>query len=556
MRDKEFNRYHRQEFNVSAPEDTRPSPEIYDEGSSEEFLQQNDMFASYGEYNEKEYVATPQQEIAKSSGYRHKIIRKMAYMVTAAASVVVISQTVDLPTWNPPDHSYSEEEKEAMREEFQDWWESIRETDPVRETDPTRPVPPVTQEHVEPPTADIPVYAESVGVDVSQYDGRGYTAGGVMPVRQNGLWGLIDYNGQVLLAPTYPEFVSSPNDHGYTVFGDGNRGYIYDARGRMVYQSPEETDYLMIGENDIIMQCQTTLEEECRYVYLHLDGSVIFDTGWQPLSWDPFTSAVPFHEGRAYVCAPDGSESSVLYEVTASGAREIARDGYGSSDPEIGVSQGGSPWVSLVPRPIGAYSQGYFVENYPAEFGYGFYHPDSRTYFGNSYGLTADTLHEYGIDLDMSYMNFEPNSYKANGAYLYNYGPYGVITIYDGQLEQNVKDFLVDMTQMSGDCYSSIIAAYDGINIDDFHYLSAMEDGRCFYIDFSGNVVSGDYDAATMFTDSGYALVLEETTAYVINDRFEKLKTIEGVGTVGYCGDCFTIHYLDGSVSMFYYVEE
>lgn len=90
------------------------------------------------------------------------------------------------------------------------------------------------------------------------------------------------------------------------------------------------------------------------------------------------------------------------------------------------------------------------------------------------------------------------------------------------------------------------IAAYDVICPDDFKYLSVKDGDKYFYIDYAGNIVSDNYYDTTKFNEDGYAMVMEkEGTAYVINDRFEKVETLDDVSSVGFGEDVFPIMHLN-----------
>lgn len=381
-------------------------------------------------------------------------------------------------------------------------------------------------------------------INLAGYENWGYAKGNVIPVQKDGLWGLMDYDGNVLLEPTYSGFFSSPNDHGYTVFTGDAGFYVYDARGRLALEFSGQTYSVLVGEDDVVLVKQQNATS-FRYMYMKIDGDVIYDTGWR--NGDTyFNVAGPFHEGKAYLYLDeDSTMDATLYEVTLKGARKIES---GTS----GVDENGNPFINPTYAPIGALAQGYYLAEVPGGGGgwYLFY-PETRTVTSRLVDINEESLLKSAA---IEEMIESLKSYKVNGVEVFNYYTYGVASIAGVYVAGSVKDVLFDYRSITEDEeLREAIAIYDEIVLDNFKYLSVSEEDTSFYIDYSGNVVSDIYDATTSFNDRGYAMVQEGKAAYVINDKFEKLETIENVTGVGYNDDTFIVQYEDDGISLYYY---
>lgn len=127
--------------------------------------------------------------------------------------------------------------------------------------------------------------------------------------------------------------------------------------------------------------------------------------------------------------------------------------------------------------------------------------------------------------------------YFHDGQFLYNYGPKMVFVLGE-------KDILVDFTLAPGmtaeTMDNSIIqAVYDRIYMSDDTYWLATDADGCYYIDHDGNVVA-EYEQAIQFYD-GYALVLKDGHAYVIDETFTECRDMGEAQEIGGSGEMFAI---------------
>ena len=382
-------------------------------------------------------------------------------------------------------------------------------------------------------------------VSLKGYDTWGYSNGGVIPVRKNGLWGAINFDGQVLVEPVYTQFYS-PNNQGYVMFEDGDGFYIYDAKGNLCHTFGDDIYEVSVGNDSVIMLVYATDSygqpirnsasdsywndgSSLRICYMKMDGTVFYDTG-RFEGCLGLNMAVPYSEGKAYVRLQPGSEmdraDAKLYEITFSGAKLLGE--------HYDIS-----------RPLSAAAQGYLLATGTYEAGYYLYQPTKSA---------TDLLWELSFETKYGYLegwNWSFAGYKSDGVFYYNYNTYGMLTLDFGG---EYLDALIDFNDANDLYLDTAIAVYDDIAFDNYQYLAVREGDTAFYIDYSGKVVSPTYMAATSFNDRGYAMVMEEAgTAYVINSSFEKVETIENVSGINIGDVVFVIEDTEGVLHMMYY---
>ena len=553
---REYNNENLQEFESSRKEYFCQMQEFYPQSDNEIVVPLSEYQDPGEEFNESEIAETGIKKPKKKN--RAKLLRKMSYLVTASVSAVVIGQTVELP-----ENKLPEEKVEEKDHDFQ--WPHVEGFSSSNQEEKTDMSVPVKEEPD--PEVELVIQNRYPRLDMEGYDAWGYANGGVMPVQKNGLWGLLDYTGREVLEPSYSQFISSPNDHGYSVLADDSGYDVIDTSGQIVLEFGEDTYDVSVGESNVVLVKRDREMEDgsfgVRYTYMLVNGEVIHDTGW--LDDNYFNVAGAFHEGKAYLyICKEPDLSAVLYEVTLDGIREIDRERNDQEEHEIhyeqdlyatngiGGANGGGGVFAPTYAPIGALSQGFYLAEVPGGGG-GWYlfHPETLQATGRSIGV-EDASFPWGYADAVSVL-----SYKDNGTYLFNYGTYGVAEIYDDFGGSKVKDVLFDYTDVNemGEYYQNIIASYDTITPDNFPYLVVEHGESSFYIDHSGNVVSDTYDAATSFNDRGYAMVQKGTTAYVVNRQFEKLETVNDVQTIVFNDDMFTVKYLDGRKENWCFVE-
>lgn len=433
----------------------------------------------------------------KKQAGKRKLLRKISYLVTACVAVIVMGRTLE------PVYTYEEDVEDEI----------VEDTELEEELE---------SEIIE----DEPALEEVGKIIPLNYDGWGYSNGNVIPIRNGELWGLMDYEGNVLVQPKYSDFWSSPNDHGYTILGDNEKLYVFDSKGNECLSFSRATcTGLSIGESDIVAATYVNMDNwTVRVSYVYPDGTILYDSGEIE---GEVGGAVPFNGEKAYFYIPSDEDLFWVYELTKDGT--ATRSGGGTVLPNY--------------APMGVMADGYYVGNQIWMIDIALVQPSTGIYSGN-------LMIEY-VDLQ---------NYKINGAWAYNYGTYGVVgTIYDSEYQVlDEKDYLFDFNKISYNSQtnelSGYTAVYDTIYFDDFQYLAVQDGDDWFYIDYDGNVVSQTYYMATTFNNQGYALVMEESgTAYVINSAFEKVHTLSDVIEVGFNDDTFCVVDVENNKYIYLY---
>ena len=228
------------------------------------------------------------------------------------------------------------------------------------------------------------------------------------------------------------------------------------------------------------------------------------------------------------------SEDDETVDETASGAEDDSLD---TSVEEPDTSTGPVYHMNEI---LNAPNGGYFVykDLYDVEDSYSWY-TDKGTWYA---------------DLDTSFMkadaqkgfvlgNFnngavEAKDYIYDGESYYNFGKYMVLKVGD-------KDVLIDITKGQGMTNETltdkiVVTMFDEIHMTDADYWLYRDGNKYGYIDLKGKAVKETYDDATDFVN-GYALVIKEGKARIINDKFEEVEELSKATDVDVCGDVFIV---------------
>lgn len=380
-------------------------------------------------------------------------------------------------------------------------------------------------------------------LDMVEYEGFASGKGNVLAVRKNGLWSLIDYEGNVILEPTYQTIFSYPNEKGYAIFDNGDEFHIVGGDGK-IHVFRGNIANIAIGEDDIVTYITEYSHAAARQcvVYEDLDGEVLYKTkykcrGENILYHNASHYITAFHEGKAYL--PETfEEGAAIVELSTNGSL---------SHLHIQEDTESAHFSAFMP--IGSCSDGYVAGQFLPGSGIALLDTECMKRSECIESVSEELFPEKSLALQIS--SFGMNSYDANGE-CYNYKNYGCLWV--AFADRTSKAVLFDYFSVgeNGRLEESI-ATYDRILFDDFKYLAVKNGEEWFYIDYQGNIVSKTYKAATSFNDEGYALVLEEDgNAYVIDYTFQVLENAGPAVSVETCGEMFAIDYR----YLFYYGEK
>lgn len=573
MKQSEFNDLVQSEYSISPKEYVDPGKEYFTSWDNEYFAVQEEILSNNHEYFYEE-SASEKKRVKKEKRDHKKLIHKMGYMVASAAAVVTICASLPaaehspiLGKWNGGNHSQIVQNGTQSDVSQNDTQSDISQNDtqsdvPQNDTQSDITQDDFQQENIETFIPDNEKFETAQNKVLSDYDSYGMENSNVIPVEKNGKWGLLDYSGKVLAEPMYSDFWYYPNNKGYTTFKDGATYVILDNKGQEVVRYDDVSNAVMC-ENDVVK-----ITNGCDVTYQHLNGEVIgstkellnqyleemrsqatreeLDEGvFDKENWYVFKNSL-YYGGRAQITLLSEIENWGLEIVITESGAEVVDSGSGLS------------------YDIACSSNGYVVSAMREEFGYNFYNsvtnqhinwvdgtaysvpelraiwPESEWYALSSYGdleIIATKNGQIANYYSYAVLNFKSVDYDENG----------------NEIILDQKDVLFDFRKQTDSMNLSSNAFYDDIAFNDYKYLAVFDKER-FFIDLDGNIVSDSYLDISSFTPLGYAMVMEEEgTAYIVNDQFEVVETIENVERFHTSNELFIITNLDGTIYSYYY---
>ena len=137
----------------------------------------------------------------------------------------------------------------------------------------------------------------------------------------------------------------------------------------------------------------------------------------------------------------------------------------------------------------------------------------------------------------------EAKGFIFDGEKYYNLGPNMVLKVGD-------KDVLIDISKGQGMTKETltdkiVLSIHDEINICEADYWMYRDGNKYGYLDRKGKETKDTYDDATSFVN-GYALVIKEGKAVIIDDQFKEVEEISAADDVDVAGDVFIISAKDG----------
>lgn len=420
------------------------------------------------------------------------------------------------------------------------------------------------------------------------FESYGIAYGGSIPVKKDGMWGVVNYERQVIVPFEYDGFYAADKlgnvvmykseltektaSFGtYTV--ESREYFLFDNQGNLLYQGEDEVRasggmYITLHKND-----NTVVIE-----YHRLDGTVLVS---HELDYSD-ARINGFYGGISNFYSQLGTNSDV--QISAS-----APFGPGDNDvaPRIGtVDQKGN--LSLKDDPyfylwwddvneelaaIKAQSSSSIVQGnitgsntfYGAcllsTMNHGYY--VTRSYFERTYLKVYDEAGNQAAAINYAVISIDDNgnviigegAYKdandyrgfyVDGAYVWYYGSHMVFVV-------DENDILVDFSKNtnSGQINSSnkiVTAVYDYIAMADENYWLVQSGEKWGYIDHDGNEKAMFEDAGGFV--EGYALVLEDGEAWLINEDFEKLESLGQAESVDTAGELYSI-YVEGQTYLY-----
>lgn len=391
-------------------------------------------------------------------------------------------------------------------------------------------------------------------MDLDEYDVYGQASGNVIPVQKDGLWGAVNYDKEVIVPCQYTGYGAAPDKEGTFILTNSTYDeydiewytfYVFDREGKLLYESGESDRAVGTSGG---MYCVTSEEEYDwdsprevlgRVSYYKADGTMIYS---EPCDITAMRIN-GFRDGYVSVSADFESDSELVEKFG-----RMDRDGNVTWHEMYVDPKSDNAW--MVPQsPLNTFNHGYFViRNNVFNTGYMTMLSDNYETFAQ-FDLTHYQLQGKTLVYDELYFDEDTTGYAGypfDGAYYFNYGTKMVWEFGD-------QDVLVDLSLcpgMTGEPMDGRIvqAVYDSIKMSEETYWLVRDGEKMGYIDHDGHKKQF-YDDATEFCH-GKALVIENGTAYLINENFEKIKEIGEAEAVGWIWDFFVVQ-IEGSRKMY-----
>ncbi len=480
-----------------------------------------------------------QQAVRKGKGMQ-RLAKGMKLKIAAAVAVVGAAAVIGVVVLNNNAEKSSEEAEvqESRAEQETEESSSAGETETgqdikEQETE-AEPEPAMEAKNVTDCFEVLPISGK--------YDSVMYANQGLIPVSLDGKWGLVTYEDEVVVPISYKNSCLMVNEEGQSYFSDENGYYVFDRSGAELFHT--ENRICAVSEGIVL-----TVDELGIYSYYDLSGALIYELSGDYYMEEPGTdygymyqsTGVGFSEGCGIL--NDGgtmfhiNASGDLTEISDSQVISVENVSDAASDSGVVVDASGVSFEFYTDIPVSPVTEGYYISRAqimegPADLFYVSSADGSVKYeirIGDLFGMEGTTIENTSNSWQLS-------GFLKDG--LYRYG-YGTILNVDLSTEEGEKCYLLDLSKSGGSMEKGLLAVKDVINLADEKYWLFGEEDRWGYIDHSGNEMAV-FDDASGF-HNGKALIIENGTAFTIDESFEKLGEGCNADSVRNYGEIFEI---------------
>jgi len=480
------------------------------------------------------------KELTKSVGRSLKV-----KLLIATTAIITLSGVAMITLMKPSEADVLEEATTIEMEE-----KNVEEDTEIPSSEDQQ-TPSIQEAELEEKEAIELYMEECLVLNKDEYDSYGLAIGGVIPVQRNGVWGAINFSGEIIVPLEYTGFWQAPNEQGYFVLYNmaevGNIYYLFDKSGQLIYQGEHEVT--ASGTCYILVKYLEEEKSAGSVAYYNYEGELIIET--KNIDATVLT-ANGFIDGKATIYQGNYSSDGTNIEMkvgTLSEAWNMEKDFsvfYSGAEYMLGedldleyydteVFANGTGDSVYMPRvPMNSCNNGYYVMNNP------YLLPgqlelcteDNRVISVSNYMNAYEQDGELYFDEHYYNENNYCRYYFLDGDRYYNRGSYMVWHVGE-------KDYLVDLAKASEISTEMVVATHDYIGISTEKYWIIGKDGKWGYIDNAGKEMAL-YDDATDFY-KGYALIKEGEQVFVINDNFEKTQELGEANVVSFAGELFVI---------------
>lgn len=401
---------------------------------------------------------------------------------------------------------------------------------------------PETETGEEIPEGEYRYLKELEAVERTEMDSLLNGGGGVVPIERDGLWGAINYEGELIVPCEYAYGRMAPNELGQFILGDEDTEYAFDKEGNLIAQANDITsvygDYVtMINRTGSYDEYG---DEIRRGVIAKLDGTVLAQMDSVEYSF----GVVGFGDSdAAYLGDPtrlirvgrDGSVQEFLPGREEVAYEEGEWEGSGESDADLFHVPGGAVLNGCYADDWAITEEFCLMDGGKIAGGIDPW-PLAEKYWGDQKG-------------DVWSMNVRRVSILHHGGFSYNYGTKVGLRYYDPDTNELLGCILADVSRndTSGDLASldCILGFYDNLFMGTGKYWLIQTEGKWGFIDQDGNI-RHLYEKASEFIN-GYAVVIENGMGYLMDESFEKLEELGPVLDCVAYGEMFILKTEEGN---------
>ena len=359
---------------------------------------------------------------------------------------------------------------------------------------------------------------------------------GVMPICRDGLWGAVNYEGELIVPCTYEGVQMAPNDLGQFIMNDAGKQYAFDKEGTLLFEAEQITslygDYVTTKEST--GEYDEWGDEIYRGTIGKLDGTVLAQM--ETSDWD--FGVVGF--GDSDVTFMGASEH--LVRVDKNGNTQGFDPVYQASVDEEGSRvQSSAASVAFYNAPGGLYLDGYYVSTWAIMEEFCLMKDEWAFDSVNPRIVAEEVWGDSRADTEVTEM--QRASIFHHGGWSYNYGTKVGLLYYDKDSGESLGSILMDLAKDTDPNSSAgsecVLGVYDNLSMNTEKYWLVKTEGKWGYIDHEGNLQKL-YGDASAFAN-GYAVVIEDGTAWLIDESFTRLEEIGPADSCFAAGELFCV---------------
>ena len=378
---------------------------------------------------------------------------------------------------------------------------------------------------------------------------NGNARGEVMRTYRDGLYGAVNLEGKEIVPNSYSTFRREPNNEGQFALGNDDNVVVFDKQGNAVMEASGVVS-MRIAENTVTYgtvngEMQT---EVCCYDILEGRETMRVELEAQNTLQEPGRGigVTGLQDGTFYVSyignlrlSQMGKDGSTLWTD-----EELYQELYQIWEEEQEAEESDSDWANAGGMSFFSYEPGYPVQS--PNGGYMICAPWMEASVFRLFDCNARRFLEfemYGVEDNAGWNQFDefwPQSFYDDGQLYSNKGTQVIMrgTVYEGE---EAMDYLIDLSGARTDelgrvqnLSELILAEYPYIRFAGDGYTCASDGEEWFYLDGQGKRMESFQAADCTRFYMGYAMILEDGMAYIVDKNFEKVSE-------GYPADQVTI---------------